>query len=73
MKEQFICEPIKPVSSTMDTRPMSLGEPGLPGKFIWREGEYAVDQVLEKWKETSNCTHGSRERYVRKHWFKIAL
>lgn len=71
MQEQFICDPIKPVVGTMDTRAMTRGEPGLPGKFIWRDEEYTVAEVLEKWKETSPCRSGGGERYVRKHWFRI--
>ena len=71
MPDQFICEPIKPVIGTMDTRPMTRGEPGLPKKFIWRGEEYMVADVLETWKETSPCRSGSPERYVRKHWFRI--
>jgi hypothetical protein len=30
-----------------------------------------VQQVLEEWKEAGDCRHGSGERYVRKHWFRI--
>ena len=50
---------------------MLRGEPGLPGRFVWREREYAVAGVLEKWKETGPCRNGSGERYLRKHWFRI--
>jgi len=71
MCDEFICEAIKPVAGTMDTVAMARGEPGLPGEFIWRDQEYAVAAVLEKWKETSPCRSGSPERYVRKHWFRI--
>ena len=71
MPEEFVSEPIKPVPGTMDVSGMLRGEPGLPKSFIWREQEYAVDEVLERWKETSPCRSGGRERYVRKHWFRI--
>jgi phosphoribosylglycinamide formyltransferase-1 len=27
--------------------------------------------VLDTWKTTSACRHGSGERYVRKHWARI--
>ena len=28
-------------------------------------------EVLETWKEHGDCTHGSGERYVRKHGFRL--
>ena len=71
MQEELISESIKPVIGTMDTAGMSRGEPGLPQKFLWRGEEHTVAEVLEKWKDTGRCSHGSSERYVRKHWFKI--
>ncbi len=71
MAEEFISEPIEPVAGTFDTAGMAIGEPGLPGRFIWRDKEYAVAEVLEKWKESGRCKSGSMEMYLRKHWFKI--
>jgi len=71
MRERFVSEAIKPVAGTMDTSMMATGEPGLPMRFVWRGDEYAVDTVLEKWKETGGCKSGGDERYVRKHWFRI--
>jgi len=71
MPEEFASEPIKPVRGTFDTRGMSAGAPGLPERFVWRGNEYTVAEVVETWKETSNCKHGSGEQYVRKHWFRI--
>lgn len=50
---------------------MSVGEPGLPARFVWRGTEYGVAQVLEKWKATGPCRHGSGEQYVRRHWFRV--
>jgi len=69
--ERFVCEAIKPVRGAMDTLGMARGEPGLPLRFLWRGREYAVAEVLERWKETGPCTSGSGERYVRKHWFRV--
>lgn len=69
--ERFVSEPIKPVAGTFDTGAMARGEPGLPGRFLWRKNEYSVARVLSKWKETSPCKSGATERYVRKHWYKI--
>ena len=71
MSKQFIGESIKPVPGSLDTLGMAAGEPGLPRRFIWRDMEYAIAEVLEKWKETSPCRHGGAERYVRKHWFRV--
>lgn len=71
MSEAFIGEAIEPVPGTQDTRGMSRGAPGLPQRFRWRGREYAVAAVLETWKETGDCTHGSGEQYVRRHWFRI--
>ncbi len=71
MDDKFISEPIKPVEGTFDTADMARGEPGLPGRFIWRDKEYTVAELLEKWKESGPCKGGSSEMYLRKHWFKI--
>ena len=71
MRKTFISEPIQPVLSTMDTATLVTGEPGMPGRFIWRGEEHAVAEVLERWKETSQCKSGANEQYVRKHWFRI--
>jgi hypothetical protein len=71
MDEEFISEPIKPVASTFNSAAMARGEPGLPGRFLWRRKEYAVADVLEVWKEDGPCKSGSPEMYLRKHWYKI--
>ncbi|UCD19156.1 MAG: cytoplasmic protein [candidate division WOR-3 bacterium] len=69
--EIFVSEIITPVKGTFDTKAMSRGEPGFPSKFRWRKKEYVVAEVAEKWKETTPCKSGGREKYVRKHWYKI--
>lgn len=71
MAEEFISEPITPVAGTFDTAGMTKGEPGLPERFVWRDTEYAVAEVLEAWKETGPCRSGGPEMYLRKHWYKI--
>jgi len=68
---KFVSESIKPVAGTFDTGAMARGEPGLPSRFVWRKEEYMVVRILDKWKETSPCKSGSKEKYVRKHWYKI--
>jgi hypothetical protein len=71
MSEEFISEPIEPLTGTFDTAAMTRGEPGLPGRFKWRDREYAVVDVIEAWKETGPCRSGGPEMYLRKHWYKI--
>ena len=71
MRERFVSEKIEPVAGTMDRAGMARGEPGLPKRFVWRDQEYTVGEVLETWKETSGCKTGSDEHYVRKHWFRL--
>lgn len=50
---------------------MSAGEPGLPTRFAWRGTQYEVAQILDRWKTTGPCHHGSGEQYVRRHWFRV--
>ena len=69
--EQFVSEPIKPVEGTFDPAGMTRGEPGLPQRFVWRDQEYGVAEVLQAWKEEGPCKSGSSEMYLRKHWFRI--
>jgi|ERR1700677_1149908 len=70
-KEQLVSQQIKPLLDEVDARRIIVGEPLLPARFAWRGVEYTVGEVLEAWKESGPCTHGSGEIYVRKHWFRI--
>jgi len=70
-RKEFIGEVISPVEGSFATAAMAAGEPGLPRKFRWRSTEYEVARVLETWKTTGPCRHGSGEQYVRKHWFRL--
>ena len=72
MVEEFISEPIQPVPETIDTTRMATGEPGLPRQFRWRSQIVCITQVLNTWRETGPCHHGSGEQYVRKHWFEAS-
>ncbi len=60
-----------PVEGSFLTVSMGTGEPGLPVRFRWRDIEYEVARVIEQWKTTGACKHGSSEQYVRKHWFRV--
>ena len=71
--DTFVSEPVTPAPGTMDAAGTARGEPGLPGRFVWRGREYTVVDVLDRWKETGRCTSGSPERYVRKHWFRVRI
>jgi len=72
-RKQFISEAITPVDASFSTSSMCAGEPGLPVRFRWRNTLYEVARVLEKWKSTGDCRHGSGEQYVRKHWFRVEV
>ena len=73
MPSSFISEPITPVKGTFDPAGMARGEPGLPQRFRWRKKEYAVAEVLEQWKDHGDCAHGSGERYVRRHGYRVRV
>ncbi len=69
---EFISEPILPVPGHTQAAGMARGEPGLPLRFTWRDVEYRVDRVLETWKTSGPCHHGSGEMYLRRHWYRVA-
>ena len=71
MGEEFVSETIKPLEGSFNAAAMTRGEPGLPSRFLWRQTEYTIAEVLETWKETGPCRNGSNEFYLRKHWYKI--
>lgn len=70
-QERFIGEDIVPEALTFSAPAMASGGPGLPRSFAWRGETYPVLRILEEWKETGPCRHGSGELYVRKHWFRF--
>lgn len=72
MTEEFIGEAIQPVANTIDASRMAAGGPGLPRQFRWRSEIVNIARVLNTWRETGPCHHGSGEQYVRKHWFEVA-
>ncbi len=71
MKETFVGEAITPEDTSFASSSMATGKPGLPREFFWKGRKYSVLQVMEEWKETGDCRHGSGERYVRKHWYRV--
>jgi hypothetical protein len=70
---RFVGESITPVMHGAAGAPVVPGEPIIPSGFTWRGREYRVESVLERWKESGPCRHGSPERYVRKHWYRIRM
>ncbi len=71
MNDSFVGEAITPEESSFSAEQMATGAPGLPRSFSWKGEKFAVAEVLEQWKEHGDCRHGSGERYLRKHWFRI--
>jgi len=69
--EQFICEPLTPAAGSADAPAMATGAPGLPQRFTWRDTEYRLTGVLKAWKSSGPCHNGSKERYLRRHWYTI--
>jgi len=72
MNEEFVSQPIQPVEGTFDSVPMAAGLPSLPRRFFFDAKEYEIAEIVSSWKEAAPCRHGSGEKYLRKHWFKIA-
>lgn len=69
--EEFVGAAIKPEDGLFALNDMAAGEPGLPLAFTWDKQRYEVLEVLEKWKDHGDCRHGSGERYLRKHWYRV--
>ena len=71
MSEQFVSEPIQPVAASYDTSRMAIGEPGVPGEFMWCGKTWQVKKVVRSWRKMGPCTHGSGELYVRRHYYEV--
>jgi hypothetical protein len=50
---------------------MATGQPSPPNRFRWRGVEYRIRRVLDVWKTSGPDRGGGKERYVRKHGFRI--
>ena len=70
-QEHFIGEEILPLPEEFDYTASAPGEPALPRKFRWRMETIEILHILKRWKSASGCRHGSADRYVRKHWYRI--
>ena len=72
MREKLISAAIKPVADSVDFGDTPVGEPPLPRRFVWRGTEYVVEEILGRRREVGrDATHGSKQTYVRKHWFRV--
>ena len=71
MSEELICEEIVPDKTAWTAAFSAAGEPLLPSVFSWRGNSYELDTVIDHWKESAPCSHGSAERYLAKHWYII--
>lgn len=71
MPERLISEKLDPVFDEVDSRQIVPGAPLLPTRFLWKGIDLPVSEILEQWKESGPCRHGSGERYIRKHWFRL--
>lgn len=66
----FVSEPLIPFGG-FETSRMAQGEPGVPAGFRWRKQDYHVKAVRASGRNWGDCTHGSGERYVRRHTYEV--
>jgi phosphoribosylglycinamide formyltransferase-1 len=70
---EFISERLQPTGDDF-ALPAAIGEPALPLRFTWRRRTLEVAAVLNRRKEyQADRTHGSGERYLRRHWFDLRM
>ncbi len=72
--EEFISEPIDPDGPPPTGRGPAIGEPHLPGAFVWRGQSYRVGELIASWKQSSR--EGGRaggEAYLRRHVYKLLM
>ena len=73
MTRVLVSESSQPVVADATPASIEVGAPILPAAFLWRAGVVTVERVLETWKQPGPCTHGSGERYLRKHCYKLRM
>lgn len=69
----FVSETIESLEGGFHADRMAMGEPGVPRFFRWRKEAWEVAQVLDGGREFGDCTHGSGERYVRRHVYRVRM
>ena len=71
MAEELISEAIRPDFSVPPLTASVPGEPLLSSVFTHRGKRIQLLALLDKTKETRPCRHGSGERYVRRHVYRV--
>ena len=71
VEQKFVSESIKPILESADVHAMASGGPGMPTEFIWRGEKFKIASVTNTWRESGPCRNGSKESYVRKHWYDV--
>jgi hypothetical protein len=71
MNKSFISQPITPEGESFGLGTMAAGEPDLASGFYWKGKSYRILEVKERWKSSGPDRGGSKERYLRKHWFRV--
>lgn len=73
MGEQLVSATLRPIGA-FDSQAMAAGVPGLPEGFVWKQQRHHIRLVQSSWKEYDHDrTHGSSERYLRKHWWTLLM
>lgn len=73
MSRMLISRAITPVKDAERPVPRAVGEPALPNAFKLGQSEVVVTRVTSVWKGFGDCTHGSTERYLRKHGYRLEM
>ncbi len=74
MKQHFVSKRVEVETAGMDPAAMAGGEPPAPVCFTWGEEKLQVVELLASWRGyDQDRTHGSAERYLRRHWFKVRV
>ncbi|MEM1057876.1 MAG: DUF6504 family protein [Verrucomicrobiota bacterium] len=69
----FVSERIRVDGGEMDASYATEGGPALPVRFFWGKEEIEIGEVLQTWPDYGPCSHGSGERYLRRHYFKVRV
>ncbi|NLF38070.1 cytoplasmic protein [bacterium] len=73
MIPDLVSEQIRPRIDAQPLVPAQAGAPVVPSSFEWRGETHVAVAMLEQWKESSPCSHGSDEIYLRKHWYRLRM
>jgi phosphoribosylglycinamide formyltransferase-1 len=68
---QFVSRPLKALYEAGEGAPVVVGEPVFPKAFVLGPERFEGLTILEKGKAYGPCTHGSGERYLRRHTWRV--